>query len=177
MPRRDRSKPGWKKTIEVWRISARVSALKNVDYARFITNLKNSVEPVIDSYLHGDNSLEVAAANMLPTWVDRRDMRQGIFTEYTGVVPLVYKAQHSLMDGLVFGFLTDFALIVIVMMVACRDWAAGVVLLLPSAFPAVVVFGAMGWIHHILKSNGWSDLYIDIGYVMAPSVAAWRNGG
>jgi hypothetical protein len=62
-------------------------------------------------------------------------------------------------------------LIVIVMMIACRDWSAGIVLLLPSAFPAVIVFGAMGWLHHFLKSRGIGNLYIDIGYVMAPSVA------
>jgi predicted RND superfamily exporter protein len=136
---------------ELWRISARVSALKNVDYAEFISNLKAAVEPVVKSYREqGAKGLEVA---------------------YTGVVPLVYKAQHSLMDGLVVGFLTDFALVVVVMMIACRDWSAGMVLLFPSALPAVVVFGAMGWIHSFLMQNGWGDLYIDIGYVMAPCVA------
>jgi predicted RND superfamily exporter protein len=136
---------------ELWRISARVSALKNVDYAAFISDLKDAVEPVIGEYRkHGAKGLEVV---------------------YTGVVPLVYKAQHSLMDGLVIGFLTDFALVVLVMMIACRDWSAGMVLLFPSALPAVVVFGAMGWIHSFLMQNGWGDLYIDIGYVMAPCVA------
>lgn len=136
---------------ETWRISARVSALQNVDYAAFISELKAKVEPVIhEARDEGVERLSVA---------------------YTGVVPLVYKAQHSLVDGLVIGFLTDFALIVAVMMIACRDWSAGMVLLLPSAFPAVVVFGAMGWIHSLLVQNGWGDLSIDIGYVMAPCVA------
>ena len=127
------------------------SALKNVDYADFIDKLKEQVNPVLAQY-------RSAGAN-------------GIDVAYTGVVPLVYKAQHSLMGGLVVGFLTDFALIVAVMIIACRDWSAGMVLLFPSAFPAVVVFGAMGWIHSFLMQNGWGDLYIDIGYVMAPCVA------
>jgi predicted RND superfamily exporter protein len=139
-------------TQELWRVSARVSALEDVDYAAFIGDLKDAVNPVIERY--------------------RKDPgAKGIDVAYTGVVPLVYKAQHSLMDGLVIGFLTDFALIVMVMMIACRDWSAGMVLLFPSAFPAVIVFGAMGWIHTLLVQNGWGDLYIDIGYVMAPCVA------
>ena len=76
-------------------------------------------------------------------------------------MPLVYEAQHSLLNDLIFGFFTDFALIVIVMMLVCRDWAAGPVLLLPSAFPAIVIFGAFGWL----------GIPVDIGSVMAPAVA------
>ncbi len=159
---------------EIWRISARVSALKNVDYAAFITDLKQSVEPVIAQYLlelHGHGKVSNAVASILPSWVDPRGFRDDIHVEYTGVVPLIYKAQHSLMDGLVWGFLTDFALIVAVMIIVCRDWSAGLVLLFPSAFPAVVVFGSMGWIHYGLQSMSWGSLWIDIGYVMAPAVA------
>jgi predicted RND superfamily exporter protein len=159
---------------EIWRISARVSALKNVDYAAFISELKKSVEPVIAQYLlelHGHGKVKNAVASIMPSWVDPRGFRDNIHVEYTGVVPLVYKAQHSLMDGLVWGFLTDFALIVAVMMIVCRDWSAGLVLLFPSAFPAVVVFGGMGWIHHALQTMSWGSLWIDIGYVMAPAVA------
>jgi predicted RND superfamily exporter protein len=147
-----RDDSGIEKVEELWRISARVSALKNVDYAAFITDLKKAVTPVVDTYR------------------DDYDAK-GISVAYTGVVPLVYKAQHSLMAGLVIGFLTDFAIIVTVMMIACRDWSAGMVLLFPTAFPAVVVFGAMGWIHSYLTTHGLGDLYIDIGYVMAPCVA------
>jgi hypothetical protein len=148
---RERIDPETGDADELWRISARVSALEDVDYADFIGKLKEAVNPVIEAY--------------------RDDGAKGIEVAYTGVVPLVYKAQHSLMDGLVIGFLTDFALIVMVMMIACRDWSAGMVLLFPSAFPAVVVFGSMGWIHWYLVQNGLGDLYIDIGYVMAPCVA------
>jgi predicted RND superfamily exporter protein len=149
---REARDPATGQAEELWRISARVSALKDVDYAAFIDDLKKAVSPVIDRY-------------------EKEQGAKGIDVAYTGVVPLVYKAQHSLMDGLVIGFLTDFALIVMVMMIACRDWSAGMVLLFPSAFPAVIVFGAMGWIHTLLVQNGWGDLYIDIGYVMAPCVA------
>ncbi|MDX1961737.1 MAG: MMPL family transporter [Pirellulales bacterium] len=192
---------------EIWRISARVSALKNVDYARFITDLKSHVEPVVSGYLIGKQEDEVASlmekleradsgeiaelqsrlaaaqarlrtselnealATTLPAWADNRSLRAGVYVQYTGVVPLVYKAQHSLVGGMLFGFVTDFALIVIVMMLVCRDWSAGMVLLLPSAFPAVLVFGGMGWMHAILSGNGWGNMFIDIGFVLAPAVA------
>lgn len=143
--------PATGKTEELWRISARVSALKNVDYAQFTGQLREIVQPLLD---------EQAAKGVT-----------GLKVVYTGLIPLVYKAQHSLMDGLVFGFLTDFALIVAVMMIACRDWSVGIVLLIPSAFPAVAVFGIIGWLHTWLTSAGIGNLYIDIGIVMAPSVA------
>lgn len=60
---------------EIWRISARVSALKNVDYAAFINDLKQSVEPVIAQYLlelHGQGKVSNAMASIMPTWIDPR---------------------------------------------------------------------------------------------------------
>ncbi|MCC7086437.1 MAG: MMPL family transporter [Pirellulales bacterium] len=148
---RDWKNPDSGKQEELWRISARVSALKNVDYADFTQQLQAVVEPLI------------AAQNEKGV--------HGISVAYTGLIPLVYKAQHSLMDGLVFGFLTDFALIVVVMIVACRQWSVGIILLLPSAFPAIAVFGGMGWLHALLKSRNIDGMFIDIGTVMAPAVA------
>ena len=96
---------------------------------------------------------------------------KGVSVDYTGLVPLVYKAQHSLLDGLTIGFIYDFAIIVVVMIVLCRAASAGLVLLLPAAFPALMVFGGMGWSHALLKSLDAGTLLIDIGTVMAPSVA------
>ena len=136
---------------ELWRISARVSATKEVDYALFQRDLRTKIDPIL--------------ATLAQKGVT------GISVDYTGLVPLVYKAQHSLLDGLVFGFVTDFAIIVAVMVVLCRAASAGLVLLLPAAFPAVMVFGGMGWGNALLKSMDWGTLLIDIGTVMAPSVA------
>jgi hypothetical protein len=49
---------------------------------------------------------------------------------------LVYKAQHSLLENLKIGFVFDFAIIVVVMILLCRATSAGLVLLLPAAFSA-----------------------------------------
>lgn len=88
-------------------------------------------------------------------------MTGGLAATYTGLVPLVYKAQHSLLDNLIFGFFTDMLLIAVTMMIAVRDVPTGLVLLVTSAFPAVIVFGIMGWL----------GVVVDTGTVMAPSVA------
>ena len=136
---------------ELWRISARVSATKEVDYADFKRDLQSKIDPILANH--------------------QSDGTQGISVDYTGLVPLVYKAQHSLLDGLIAGFISDFAIIVLVMVLLCRAASAGLVLLLPAAFPAVVVFGGMGWGNELLKSFGTGNLLIDIGTVMAPCVA------
>ncbi|HQU41709.1 MAG TPA: MMPL family transporter, partial [Pirellulales bacterium] len=126
---------------ELWRISARVGALKDVDYGDILTGIRQHVGPVLEE--EAKNGVE------------------GIKPIYTGLVPLVYKAQRSLLQGLIWGFVSDFVLITIVMMVTVRDLSAGLILALPSIFPAVMIFGCMGWL----------GIVVDIGTVMAPSVA------
>jgi len=143
--------PTRESTQELWRISARVSAVKEVDYADFKAELQKEIAPILVG-------LET-------------DGVKGVEVEFTGLVPLVYKAQHSLLDGLKVGFIWDFLIIVAVMIILCRAASAGIVLLLPAAFPAVMVFGGMGWGNAILKSMDWGSMLVDIGTVMAPSVA------
>lgn len=142
---------GFPRQQELWRISARVSAIQEVDYALFKADLQKKIDPVL-ARLDGEGV-------------------SGIAVDYTGLVPLVYKAQHSLLENLKIGFIVDFAIIVVVMILLCRATSAGLVLLLPAAFPAVVVFGFMGWGNALMKSMHMGNLFIDIGSVMAPSVA------
>ncbi len=144
---------GTEQRQELWRISARVSATKEVDYALFKRDLQTKIDPILVRL--------------------EEEGIKGIAVDYTGLVPLVYKAQHSLLDGLIVGFISDFAIIVVVMVLLCRAASAGLVLLLPAAFPAVMVFGGMGWLHALSQSldPGNTKFLIDIGTVMAPSVA------
>ncbi|MBM4021016.1 MAG: hypothetical protein FJ284_02015 [Planctomycetes bacterium] len=136
---------------ELWRISARVSAVQEVDYALFKADLQKEIAPLLER-------------------LDGQGVK-GVAIDFTGLVPLVYKAQHSLLSGLQVGFVWDFLIIVAVMIVLCRAASAGLVLLVPAAFPAICVFGGMGWGNAVLKSLGTGSLLIDIGTVMAPSVA------
>lgn len=135
----------------MWRISARVGALKNVDYAVFIHNLKAEVAPVLDAQRE-----KIAQQQNKPI-----DEVSGIDVIYTGLVPIVYKAQTSLLDGLTVGFISDLILIIVVMIVAVRSVAAGLLLSITSIFPAAIVFGMMGW----------GGIIVDVGTVMTPAVA------
>jgi predicted RND superfamily exporter protein len=80
---------------------------------------------------------------------------------YTGVVPIVYKAQRELLDSLVQSTWWSFASITPLMMLICRSVLAGAVVMLPNALPVLVVFGGMGWL----------GVPVDIGSMMAASIA------
>lgn len=126
---------------ELWRISLRVHALNDVDYGDFVQDIRGQIEPLLAA--------------------EHRRGHEGLSVAYTGMVPLVYKAQNSLVDGLTFGLVTDLALIVIVFVAAMRHWSVGVILLITGVFPTAVVLGGMGWL----------GIVVDVGTVMTPSVA------
>ncbi|MGQ9562700.1 MAG: efflux RND transporter permease subunit [Thermogutta sp.] len=126
---------------ELWRVSARVKALTDLDYGIFVNDIRQVVEPVLAKY--------------------RGRGVEGISATYSGLVPLVYKAQHSLLNGLLTGFAGDLIIIAIALVFVMRDWSAGLLLGLASIFPIAVVFGAMGWM----------GIVVDVGTVMTPAVA------
>jgi predicted RND superfamily exporter protein len=92
---------------------------------------------------------------------------------YTGVVPVVYKAQRMLLESLVESIGSAFVMITTVMMVLLRDWrapfgwrnslnfSAGLISMLPNVLPLVLIFGTMG---HL-------NILVDIGTMMTASVA------
>ena len=96
---------------------------------------------------------------------------------YTGVVPVVYKAQRTLLASLIRSIGLAFLLIAAVMIVLLNPgrfplrWlkttnfgnglAAGMIAMIPNAFPVLFVFGVMGHAGRL----------IDIGTMMTASVA------
>lgn len=126
---------------EAWRISVRVAAGEDLDYGEFQRELRAKVEPALAA--------------------ERLAGRAGVSAVYTGAVPIIYKARRGLLDGLIFGFSTDVALVVVSAWLLLRHWTSGLLLFLTSVFPMTLVFGTMGWC-------GW---VVDIGSVMAPCVA------
>jgi hypothetical protein len=123
---------------EFWRISVRVNALSDVDYGYFIETLRSRVDPTI------------AGKGV-----------QGVQAIYTGVIPLIYKAQRQLFADLVRSFLLAFGVIAVVMMLALGSIPAGLLAMVPNLFPAVLVFGYMGWTGRL----------VEIGSVMTASAA------
>jgi predicted RND superfamily exporter protein len=76
-------------------------------------------------------------------------------------VPVVYKAQREMLNGLAWNFVTDLLTIGAVMTLVFWDVSAGLILLVPSLFPIMIVFGLMGWL----------GVVVDVGTVMTPVVA------
>ena len=85
----------------------------------------------------------------------------GVDVEYTGMVPLFHIAQRELLNGLFKSFVIAFLLIAVMMVIWFRNFASGLVSMLPNVFPAAVIFGWMGW----------TDRIVDIGSMMTASVA------
>ncbi|HUG68608.1 MAG TPA: MMPL family transporter [Pirellulaceae bacterium] len=126
---------------ELWRVSARVEALNALDYGQFMGLLRDRLQPLLDQYSATSGS-EIGAT-------------------YTGLVPLIYKAQRELLNDLTTSFVSAFLVVGMVMIVMLRSLRAGLVAMLPNVFPAAIIFGAMGW----------SGKLLDIGAMMTASVA------
>jgi len=127
---------------ELWRINVRVAALRDIDYGEFIHDIRGKVDPVLkrarDSGIRGIGKVT-----------------------YTGLTPVVYRAERALLDGLVESFVVAFFLIAGMMSIVFRSIWAGLYTMLPNVWPVVVVFGAMSWMGFAL----------DIGTMMTASVA------
>jgi uncharacterized protein len=80
---------------------------------------------------------------------------------YTGIVPIVYKAQRTLLDSLIESTFWSFVTITPLMMLVARSIRGGLVAMLPNVLPVLVVFGAMGWM----------GVNVDVGSMMTASVA------
>lgn len=102
---------------------------------------------------------------------------------YTGVVPVVYKAQRTLLVSLIESTAWAFVLIAVVMTFLLsparsiggafhpknflQGLGSGAVSMIPNVFPVVIIFGFIGWSDKIL---GYTIL-VDIGTMMTASVA------
>jgi hypothetical protein len=80
---------------------------------------------------------------------------------YTGLVPVVYKAQRTLLESLIVSTVWAFGMIALVMIFVVRSVRAGLISMIPNVFPVLIVFGAMGWMR----------VLVDIGTMMTASVA------
>jgi uncharacterized protein len=96
---------------------------------------------------------------------------------YTGVVPIVYKAQRTLLESLIQSVFWAFVLIGFVMTCLLspartftsafhptnivQAFLAGAISMIPNVFPVVVIFGIMGH----------ANILVDIGSMMTASVA------
>jgi len=112
----------------------------------------------------------------------RQDQGVNVSAMYTGIVPIVYKAQRSLLKSLIESIGLAFVMISIVMMLLLRpartplgpktllNFRGGMISMLPNMFPVIVVFGFMGHMNRF--AGGTVDAFlVDIGSMMTASVA------
>ena len=109
---------------QLWRVTARTSALSDINYAGFLDLLRKRVEPIVAA--HGG-------------------VTRGISANYTGVMPLVQSIQAVLLHDLFMSFLSACGSITLVMMVVGRGVLAGLISMLPNVFPMILLFGLFGW--------------------------------
>jgi predicted RND superfamily exporter protein len=126
---------------QAWRISARVPALTDLDSALLLRRLRAQVNPLLPDKAASD--------------------RPWVRASYTGAIPLIYQTQRILLKDLFVSFLTAFGIVAVVMMIVLRSVGAGLVAMIPNVFPALTIFGLMGWLR----------IPVDMGTVMTASIA------
>jgi len=131
---------------ELWRISVRVAAFKDVDYAEFTHDLREVVSPINAPH----NQRIAGSAGVQP-----------ISVVYTGVIPIIYKAQRALLDSLMEAAFWSFIAITPLLIIVSRGIKPGLVAMIPNTLPVIVVFGGLGWL----------DISITIGSMMSASIA------
>jgi hypothetical protein len=119
-----------------------------------LPTLQQHAKSVIDATQHS----YVPAATMEHTANGRGEKVAAI---YTGIVPIVYKAQRELLNSLIESTFWSFVTITPLMIFISRSLSAGLVAMLPNVLPVLMVFGGMGWL----------NVDIDVGSMMTASIA------
>jgi predicted RND superfamily exporter protein len=109
---------------QLWRVTARTSALTGLDYETLLGEVRRTVEPVIAA--HGGADRGLAAIS-------------------TGVMPLVNAIQNTLLRDLFTSFLSACLVISLVMMAVEGGVVTGLIAMIPNIFPMVLLFGLLGW--------------------------------
>ena len=153
--------------------SSKTTSCFDIDFIR-----ENAGNKFFDSRQHRfeiDPVTKKALPNQLTAMQAKRNegLETDVATIYTGIIPIVYKAQNQLLKSLVNSIALAFVMIAGVMMLLLRDWRGpfnagnllnipgGALSMLPNIFPVLIVFGALG---HLGRK-------VDIGSMMTASVA------
>jgi predicted RND superfamily exporter protein len=109
---------------QLWRLTARISALEDVDYGRLLAQVREQIGPVV-----AEAGGEAA----------------GISATSTGVMPVIHGIQNTLLSDLFSSFLSACVIITLMMMAVQRGVGAGLVSMVSNVFPMLLLFGFLGW--------------------------------
>ncbi len=127
---------GWvgeSKDAQVWRITAKVSAIADVNYGVLVDHIRSEVNKV--TMKDGESPAPFSV-------------------EYTGLSPVMHETQLMLLHDLGASFTTAFLLITPVMMLIARGFWAGLLIMIPNVLPETLVFGMMAWLGFQLDVAG-----------------------
>jgi len=161
--------PQWDKLIEAMDVVVLVDDQDSVDKEQLAAQAKRFVDVRL-------GTLPVAEAALIDS-IPSETNAAPLQAIYTGIVPVVYKAQRTLLTSLIESIFLAFFLIAFVMiallipgrlpgallrpkLVGCGVMA-GLIAMVPNLFPVVVIFGFMGH----------GNMLVDIGTMMTASVA------
>ncbi len=105
---------------ELWRITAQVPALADVNYGLLTSDLNQTIQSVTKYHA-------------------------GVGHVVTGTVPLFMRTQQALLDSLIQSFGLAVLTIAVVMMWALKDVIAGALSMIPNVLPILAVFGGVSW--------------------------------
>ncbi len=94
-------------------------------------------------------------------FADLQDRMTGEPVVFTGLTPLLDRAQISIFNGFWESFATAFLIITVVMVVSLRSLKIGVLAMIPNLTPIALVFGMLGWMR----------IPVDVGMMMTASIA------
>lgn len=141
-----------------WRITAKVSALSQLDYGQLTAKVRNAVREL--------GLLEETSVEQRDTRDERKETTGQIpvpKVEFTGFSPMMHDTQTALLTDLGSSFTTAFLLITPVMMLIARGIRTGLLIMFPNVLPETVVFGAMAWLGYSLDVAGLLTASVAMG--------------
>lgn len=172
---------------EVWRISARVRAFSQIDHDELLQTVESRIDDFLDQHVPAGQRVEAIYTGIVPlVYLAQRELLDGLFRSFClafamiAVVMIVLlrsrmnrsgtgrlrgppvgstQQRPSLPSERRFHALPG--LVAAVIVAAWRSVSAGLLAMIPNIFPAVLVFGAMGWMGRL----------VDVGAMMTASVA------
>jgi predicted RND superfamily exporter protein len=131
---------------EVWRISLRFPFTNEIDWAMLGDKVEQVAKSALASSTIRDSSNQGQSEPELV---------------YTGRANLFQNAQQSLLVDLFLNFLMAFAVITPMLIIALRSISIGLLAMLPNVFPAIVLFGTLGFVGYP----------VDLAIAMTASIA------
>ena len=105
---------------ELWRITAQVAILSDLDYGVLTRDLN-----------------EIARSTL--------KYHTGAGHVVTGMVPLLLRTQQAVLESLIHSFCLAFAVIAVMMVILLKSPASGLISMLPNLLPVGLVFGLICW--------------------------------